>query len=94
MSNCNGNISAQVRELKLKAQVTKLESRIASLEECLAETQSTANQLHRENLELVAQNNFLKGRIDAYECVLAHMIHNDSGVADDCECGCGMCSEG
>lgn len=97
MNNCEGNITAQARELKLKAQVKDLEGKVSSLEERLVQTEEAADQLHEENLNLVAHNNFLKGQVDAYEKVLSHMIYNESGIADDpcinCEGECEMCDE-
>ena len=83
-----GDITAQARELKLKAQTKALQDRITSLEKCLTETEACVNQLHKEKLELVDQISFLKGQIEAYEKVLSHMIYNASGVDDDLDMGC------
>lgn len=97
MNNCEGNITAQARELKLKAKVKELEGMVSSLEESLANTEAMADKLHGENLDLVAQNNFLKGQVEAYERVLSHMIYNESNLDDgpciNCEGECEMCGE-
>ena len=96
MGTNQGDITAQARELKLKAQTKALQGRITSLEKCLAETEACVNELHKEKLELVEQISFLKGQIEAYEKVLSHMIYNASGVDDapdtccssDCNVSC------
>lgn len=97
MNNCEGNITAQARELKLKAQVKELQSKVSSLEEALHKSEAVADELMDENIAVAAQNNFLKGQVDAYEKVLSHMIYNESGIADDpcinCEGECKMCDE-
>lgn len=97
MNNCEGNITAQARELKLKAQVKELQSKVSSLEEALRKSEAVADELMDENIAVVAQNNFLKGQVDAYEKVLSHMIYNESGIADDpcinCEGECKLCDE-
>ena len=97
MNNREGNITAQARELKLKAKVKELEGTVSSLKERLATTEALTDGLHKENLDLVAQNNFLKGQVEAYERVLSHMIYNESNVEDDpcinCEGECEMCGE-
>lgn len=97
MNNCEGNITAQARELKLKAQVKELQSKVSSLEEALRKSEAVADELMDENIAVAAQNNFLKGQVDAYEKVLSHMIYNESGIADDpcinCEGECEMCDE-
>lgn len=97
MNNCEGNITAQARELKLKAQVKELQSKVSSLEEALRKSEAVADELMDENIAVAAQNNFLKGQVDAYEKVLSHMIYNESGIADDpcinCEGECKLCDE-
>lgn len=97
MNNCEGNITAQARELKLKAQVKELQSKVSSLGEALRKSEAVADELMDENIAVVAQNNFLKGQVDAYEKVLSHMIYNESGIADDpcinCEGECKLCDE-
>lgn len=89
MGTNQGDITAQARELKLKAQTKALQGRITSLEKCLTETEVCVNELHKEKLELLEQISFLKGQIEAYEKVLSHMIYNASGVDDDIDIGCG-----
>lgn len=90
MNNCEGNITAQAREPKLKAEVTELKDKLAKME-------AVADNLMSENVELTAQNNYLKGQVEAYERVLSHMIYNESNVDDDpcinCEGECEMCGE-
>ncbi|MBQ3184607.1 MAG: hypothetical protein IJB54_01345 [Firmicutes bacterium] len=90
MNNCEGNITAQARELKLKAEVTELKDKLAKME-------AVADNLMSENVELTAQNNYLKGQVEAYERVLSHMIYNESNLDDDpcinCEGECEMCGE-
>lgn len=91
MNNCEGNITAQARELKLKAEVKELKNQLAKME-------NMVDTLVSENDELTAKNNFLKGQVEAYERVLSHMIYNDSSVEDspciNCEGECEMCGEG
>ena len=90
MNNCEGNITAQARELKLKAEVKELKNQLAKME-------NMVDTLVSENDELTAKNNFLKGQVEAYERVLSHMIYNDSSVEDspciNCEGECEMCGE-
>lgn len=82
MNNCEGNITAQARELKLKAEVKELKDKFAKME-------AVADNLMTENVELTAQNNYLKGQVEAYERVLSHMIYNESNVEDDPCINCG-----
>lgn len=88
MGTHQGDITAQARELKLKAQIKAFQDRITSLEKCLTETEACVNELHKEKLELVKQLSFLKGQIEGYEKVLSHMIYNASGVDDDLDISC------
>lgn len=76
MNNCEGNITAQARELKLKAEVKELKDKFAKME-------AVADDLMAKNADLTAQNNYLKGQVEAYERVLSHIIYNDSGLEDD-----------
>lgn len=98
MNNFDGNITAQARELKLKAKVKDLQTYAHELEKKLITADAVCDELRKENDAVIAQNNFMKGQIDAYEKVLSHMIYSDTtideddmGYPDECDGDCENC---